>query len=170
MTWCHQAPSHYPSQCWLSCMMASLGYNEFNAQCPYTIYDRLFVYDMNDYMVFSCLVCHVACRMSPIINLSTVNHLGYEYGTIIIGHASHNCQHIYVANTNRGHGIWSIFSSSELPYIDGLVQDCSNSMPLAMELLQFCTKPSIYRWFVLYSGPKKLVLVNCIHIFILFWF
>ena len=29
-------------------------------------------------------------------------------------------------------------------YIDGLVQDCSNSSALAMELLQSCTKPSIY--------------------------
>ena len=29
------------------------------------------------------------------------------------------------------------------PYIDGLVQDCSNSSVLAMELLQSCTKPSI---------------------------
>ena len=28
--------------------------------------------------------------------------------------------------------------------IDGLVQDCSNSSALAMELLQCCTKPSIY--------------------------
>ena len=29
-------------------------------------------------------------------------------------------------------------------YIDGLVQDCSNSSALAMELLQSCTKPLIY--------------------------
>ena len=29
--------------------------------------------------------------------------------------------------------------------IEGLVQDCSNSSALAMELLQFCTKPSICR-------------------------
>ena len=27
--------------------------------------------------------------------------------------------------------------------IDGLVQDCSNSIANALELLQFCTKPSI---------------------------
>ena len=31
------------------------------------------------------------------------------------------------------------------PYIDGLVQDCSNSSALAMELLQSCTKPLIYQ-------------------------
>ena len=29
------------------------------------------------------------------------------------------------------------------PYTNGLVQDCSNSRALAMELLQSCTKPSI---------------------------
>ena len=29
-------------------------------------------------------------------------------------------------------------------YIDGLLQDCSNSSALAMELLQSCTKPLIY--------------------------
>ena len=28
---------------------------------------------------------------------------------------------------------------------DGLVQDCSNSSALAMELLQSCTKPSTYQ-------------------------
>ena len=30
-------------------------------------------------------------------------------------------------------------------HIDGLVQDCSNSSALAMELLQSCAKPSIYQ-------------------------
>ena len=30
------------------------------------------------------------------------------------------------------------------PHIVGLVQDCSTSIALAMELLQFCTKPSIW--------------------------
>ena len=29
-------------------------------------------------------------------------------------------------------------------YIDGLVQDCCNSIANALELLQSCTKPSIY--------------------------
>ena len=29
-------------------------------------------------------------------------------------------------------------------YIDDFVQDCSNSSVLVMELLQSCTKPSIY--------------------------
>ena len=29
-------------------------------------------------------------------------------------------------------------------HFDGLVQDCSNSISNALELLQSCTKPSIY--------------------------
>ena len=35
--------------------------------------------------------------------------------------------------------IWILNNTSD---IDGLVQDCSNSSALAMELLQSCTKPS----------------------------
>ena len=34
--------------------------------------------------------------------------------------------------------------SGLVSYIDGLVQDCSNSSALAMELLQSYTKPSIW--------------------------
>ena len=29
-------------------------------------------------------------------------------------------------------------------HIDGLVQDCCNPSALAMELLQYCTQPSMY--------------------------
>ena len=31
----------------------------------------------------------------------------------------------------------------DIAYVDGFVQDCSISSVLAMEILQFCTKPSI---------------------------
>ena len=40
------------------------------------------------------------------------------------------------------HRITSVLFICE--YIDGLMQDCSNSSTLAMELLQSCTKPSIW--------------------------
>ena len=36
--------------------------------------------------------------------------------------------------------------------IDGLVQDCSNFSALAVELMQFCTKPSIYK-------PENLTII-----------
>ena len=37
--------------------------------------------------------------------------------------------------TSQGH--------KEITYVNGLVQDCSDSSALAMELLQSCTKPLI---------------------------
>ena len=36
------------------------------------------------------------------------------------------------------------YKHNKAKYIDGIVQDCSNSSVLAMELPQSCTKPSIY--------------------------
>ena len=44
-----------------------------------------------------------------------------------------------------------------LQNIDGLVQDCSNSDALAMELLQSCTKPSIWL-----SKEKTIKHITCI--------
>ena len=41
-------------------------------------------------------------------------------------------------------------------YLYGLVQDCSNSSALALELLQSCTKPSIYQVSV-WNSVKKVV-------------
>ena len=43
--------------------------------------------------------------------------------------------------TSLGTNYWSIRIKT---HINGLVQDCSNSCVLAVELLQSCTKPSIY--------------------------
>ena len=42
------------------------------------------------------------------------------------------------------HTIWWFFVSCflELEYINGFLQDCSNSIANALELLQYCTKPS----------------------------
>ena len=44
-----------------------------------------------------------------------------------------------------GCGVSDVLRDFKLWYIDGLDQDCSNSSALAMELLQSCTKPSIYQ-------------------------
>ena len=40
-------------------------------------------------------------------------------------------------------------------YIDGSVQDCSISSALAMEMLKFCTEPSIYKFTHIWS-PNSL--------------
>ena len=50
-------------------------------------------------------------------------------------------------------------------YIDGLVQDWCNSIATAQELLQACTKPSIY-WFV---SMGNTVFITTILIFIIMW-
>ena len=42
-----------------------------------------------------------------------------------------------------------------IAYIDGLVEDCSNSRVLAMELLQSCTKPSIWCQYVNALAPQE---------------
>ena len=50
-------------------------------------------------------------------------------------------------------------------YIDGLVRDCSNPNALAMELLQSCTKPSIWctsgRWANQLRSPEQIGRGNC---------
>ena len=47
---------------------------------------------------------------------------------------------------DAGDVIWSYAAGSAV-YINGFVQDCSISSALALEILQSCTKPSIYRWY-----------------------
>ena len=47
-------------------------------------------------------------------------------------------------------------------HIDGLVQDCSNSSALAMELLQSCTKPSIWFDCDCYNNQNKQRAPKCI--------
>ena len=53
-----------------------------------------------------------------------------------------------------------LFKYQLIGHIDGLVQDCSNSSALAMELLQSCTKPSIYSPLLLSIFQKVLSTVT----------
>ena len=53
--------------------------------------------------------------------------------------------------------------------IDGLVQDCSNSIVNALELLQSCTKPSISCWRV-YSASHKLCTQFIVLVFLWVYF
>ena len=83
---------------------------------------------------------------------------------LVKGGASHDAKLIKVWITSHYNRTWRKLSSvgygwnqvwnsewnpeqpwerPEGPLIDGLVLDCSNSSALAMELLQFCTKPTI---------------------------
>ena len=63
----------------------------------------------------------------------------------------------------------SYFSGKVIPsvvhvYIDGLVQDCSNSIANALELLQSCTKPSICPW--PHCNVKLIVYCICIYMYL----
>ena len=46
---------------------------------------------------------------------------------------------MYMWYQNHGESLAQMLNE----YLDGLVQDCSNSIANALELLQSCTKPSI---------------------------
>ena len=47
-------------------------------------------------------------------------------------------------------------------YIDGVVQDCSSSTANALELLQSCTKPSIFTCSRVHAGSRLLMLLPVI--------
>ena len=65
-----------------------------------------------------------------------------------------------------GKGIACFHDSAECAkYIDGLVQDCSNSSALAMELLQSCTKSSVSLFWLKYS--MRVAIHPSINLFIL---
>ena len=67
------------------------------------------------------------------------------------GEISHISQHVdncHQVDRDKD-GTWKISETAHMTVldIDGLVQDCSISSALAMEMLQSCTKPSIYASF-----------------------
>ena len=68
-----------------------------------------------------------------------------------------------LSSTSRLHSPMHFTISLVICYIAGLVQDCSNSSALAMELLQSCTKPSIYSQPYLPSWSSNLTFT------LLFW-
>ena len=68
-------------------------------------------------------------------------------------------------------GYWrdQIFSSHDIDFIDGLVQDCSNFSALAMELLLSCTKASICIM-GLFLSFLKINLSNLWHFSVVEWY
>ena len=59
----------------------------------------------------------------------------------------------------------SFTSITSFQHFDGLVQDCSNSSALAMELLQSCTKASIWyqQYFSMVHKPPPCLISHCYH-------
>ena len=60
------------------------------------------------------------------------------------------------------HDIWKKKGFWWSLHVDGLVQDCSNSSVLAMELLQSCTKPSMLYFTLNYLLCKNFVISEMI--------
>ena len=62
---------------------------------------------------------------------------------------------------SRGYLHFKLGSHIRRYQIDALVQDCSNSIANALELRQFCTRPSKYApWFTQYRYVVKILSIN----------
>ena len=71
-----------------------------------------------------------------------ISHLNILQGWLLYWHWGN---HMITAVPTQLDGYEKIFSMDpQLLYIDGLVQDCSNSSALAMEFLQSCAKPLLW--------------------------
>ena len=153
MAWCCQSSSHYLNQCWPRSLMPyditrpQLGncawYKRVWSHNHIYIFWLYFPYYMNLHSVFTQLKWYIAwelCRPSWIIVF-----LGLWYCCSLV---SCGLQLLFQLM------VWHLclFSVNTHGYMDGLVQDCSNSSALAMELLQSCTKPWIF-------ASKHLVLL-----------
>ena len=79
--------------------------------------------------------------------MQTINVLYFSQQYITGGCFNPSCAEILGVLDHRLDGwyvvvaVWGLFVSAQSNILDGLVQDCSNSIALAMELLQSCTKP-----------------------------
>ena len=62
--------------------------------------------------------------------------------TLILGEDTRHRYPYSSINAAQSRGMSSEISNEQRNHIDCLVEDCSNSSALAMELLQSCTKPS----------------------------
>ena len=72
------------------------------------------------------------------ISVSTHSHSGEEKLFLLFLQLTHN-----TSNTELIVLIFLENKCHEMKYIDGLMQDCINSIANALELLQSCTKPLI---------------------------
>ena len=77
---------------------------------------------------------------SFLFNLRCVND---EQPTDCISIKSQTCK-IQLVHTNKIYLTCDVWPVNKTIHIDGLVQDCSIASALTMEIMQSCTKPSIY--------------------------
>ena len=107
--------------------------------------------------------CWGACQISELLNNSKYKILQYNVlSEIKTGPRDGNTSYCLV-NRSKGNSNAALRNSLTIGkvHMDGLVQDCSNSCMLALELLQSCTKPSIF--ITLFSTPKfTYSITNCL--------
>ena len=108
----------------------------------------------------------------------------WRYCSLALSHRSRGCSlwNSSLAGICSGWGITAVTASNQrlLPWqsgksvikssnyqgiycchkFDGLVQDCSNSNALAMELLQFCTKPSTWCYYFYCISVMEIISYN----------
>ena len=121
----------------------------------------------------STYICHVfpRCQQQDRKQMKTTDQCTFSLSTTCSCHQfSWKCTRIQFEGL-LGNNSWEslLCQPSWLNYdIDHLVQDCSSSIALAMELLQSCTKPSIYVWLYVWhvGGNESLsysaVVSDCI--------
>ena len=164
MAWCRQATSHYLRQCWTRSMspysVTTLSYiwtedAKIWICCSLEVSANL--YFISQYRLLSCckgggpsynlLWClNVTAHLFPhhevehlmsnaVINMAVTRH---HFATLF-GY----CTFIPTINAkNKTNNKWDI--ENTIAYVDGSVQDCSISIANALEILQSCTKPSMY--------------------------
>ena len=87
--------------------------------------------------------------VGPAIDICHRGHFFSRSGLTVQHYFKYHC-YICYRHTFCSHMLqWNLFnircvSHKEITHIDGLVEDCSISSALAVEILQSCTKPSIY--------------------------
>ena len=99
----------------------------------------------------SCLLsCHcndIERKLWKKLNVGCWTHITQYYNVSDSVESCYNLSMLYHSESPDKNDFSIIISREKSPqkcYIHDLAQDCSSSSALAMELLQSCTKPSIY--------------------------
>ena len=135
----------------------------FAAQCPFGFWFVLIPHTISYHIIYHSISYHISCvvswRVMPchilhyIIQFNLTCNKTYEKRVItqiILLHITWSCLNNGPHLSDWIHALKNdLIPNSELyiGYTDGLVQDCSNSSAIALELLQPCTKPSLWKWF-----------------------
>ena len=91
MAWCHQATSHYPSQCWPRCHMTLLGHNELKMTFSWllptdywkTPYQNCQVHYQGLQNMMTSSNGNIFCVIGPLCSLVNSLHKGQWHGALM---------------------------------------------------------------------------------------